>query len=123
MSEVAPDIQRARNLYETARAAKTGDAIVCPVCNTTFGKVNYQQAFCSNNGPANCKDRYWNLIADRPARGAFRKVTPTTKFTDRLAKAEHFIEGAIEEARANGLKRDESKLRALHELMKGILDE
>ncbi len=53
-------ITKARDLYVTAKAAKTGVTICCPGCGSRFRKRSYQQAFCSNKGPGNCKDLYWN---------------------------------------------------------------
>lgn len=50
-------------LYETAKAAKTGTECTCPGCAKPFKKKSYQQAFCSNKGHNNCKDRYWNLAS------------------------------------------------------------
>lgn len=51
-------------LYEAAKAAKTGTDCKCPGCGTTFTKKSYQQAFCSNKGRNNCKDKYWNRASD-----------------------------------------------------------
>jgi len=55
------DEHRARmpGLYKTAKAAKVGSMIECPGCGKRFKKKSYQ-AFCSNKGPGNCKDTYWN---------------------------------------------------------------
>lgn len=46
--------------YDAAKSAKTGETISCPVCKKQFVKRSYQQAFCSNKGKSNCKDKYWN---------------------------------------------------------------
>ena len=46
--------------YQQAKAAKTGVIIECPVCCTRFEKKSYQQAFCTNKGKGNCKDKYHN---------------------------------------------------------------
>lgn len=51
-------------LYETAKAAKTGTQCTCPGCGKPFQKKSYQQAFCSNKGRNNCKDRYWNRASE-----------------------------------------------------------
>ena len=59
------DVIATREKYEVARTAKTGSDITCPVCSTVVKKINYQQVFCSNSGSGNCKDHYWNLIAER----------------------------------------------------------
>ena len=47
--------------YNANKAAKVGDEIVCPICGTTFKKVQWQQAFCCGK----CKDDYWNAKGDR----------------------------------------------------------
>lgn len=48
--------------YELAKAAKVGDIINCPSCNTPFEKTHYQQAFCKTKGKTKCKDKYWNTV-------------------------------------------------------------
>lgn len=58
-------IEESRAQYVVARAAKVGEVTHCPVCLMALTKINYQQVFCSNSGPGNCKDHYWNLIAHR----------------------------------------------------------
>ena len=55
---------RSLNLYEVAKATKTCNECKCPGCGNTFKKKSYQQAFCSNKGRNNCKDRYWNRASD-----------------------------------------------------------
>ena len=55
---------RSLKLYETAKATKTGTECTCPGCAKPFKKKSYQQAFCSNKGRNNCKDRYWNRASD-----------------------------------------------------------
>jgi hypothetical protein len=52
-------------LYDAAKAAKTGTECKCPSCGKTFTKKSYQQAFCSNKGRNNCKDRYWNRATNQ----------------------------------------------------------
>ena len=47
--------------YNSNKAAKVGETIVCPVCGSTFVKKSYQQAFCCGK----CKDAYWNKKGDR----------------------------------------------------------
>lgn len=49
-------------LYRVAKAAKTGQEVQCPTCAKPFVKASYQQAFCSNRGPGNCKDAYWQTM-------------------------------------------------------------
>ena len=50
--------------YHIAKSAKVQSRIKCPSCNRIFIKKSYQQAFCSNKGRGNCKDRYWNIADD-----------------------------------------------------------
>lgn len=52
-------VERLR-LYEVAKAAKVHTLCKCPTCSKEFTKKSYQQAFCSNKGPGNCKDSFWN---------------------------------------------------------------
>lgn len=47
--------------YESNKAAKVGETIVCPICGTSFTKKQWQQAFCCTQ----CKDTYWNAKGDR----------------------------------------------------------
>lgn len=122
MSEVSADVQRARDLYATGRAAKTGDAIVCPVCNTTFGKINYQQVFCSNEGSGNCKDHYWNLIAERNPLTGYRPKTNYEKLVKQLAKAEEMMTAAIIEVQASGKPGHADRLRELQKNIKGVIN-
>ena len=56
---------RSLNLYEVAKATKTGSECKCPGCGSMFTKKSYQQAFCSNKGRNNCKDRYWNRASEQ----------------------------------------------------------
>ena len=46
--------------YTSAKKAPVGSVVRCPVCGRSFKKKSYQQAFCSNKGRGNCKDKYWN---------------------------------------------------------------
>ena len=48
--------------YNAAKAAKVGDIIICPSCNTSCVKSNYQQAFCKSKPGTECKDKYWNTV-------------------------------------------------------------
>ena len=48
--------------YKKNKTAKVGDECVCPSCETTFTKENYQQAFCKTQGGTVCKDKYWNTV-------------------------------------------------------------
>lgn len=54
-------VNLAQYRYRIAKAAKTGESVTCPSCAKSFQKRSYQQAFCSNKGPSNCKDLYWNV--------------------------------------------------------------
>lgn len=54
-----------QDAYHIAKAAKSGETVHCPTCTKAFVKKSYQQAFCSNKGAANCKDRYWNNTDDK----------------------------------------------------------
>lgn len=55
---------RSKEIYERAKAAKTGDTCTCAGCGKGFTKKSYQQAFCSNKGRGNCKDTFWNRASD-----------------------------------------------------------
>lgn len=58
-------IETMREAYSKAKAAKTWEKIICPVCGKVVVKKSYQQAFCCNSGRMNCKDRYWNLTDEK----------------------------------------------------------
>lgn len=62
--EVRWESQRAwmGRAYKAAKAAKVGSTVKCAACGKKFVKHSYQQVFCSNKGPRNCKDRYWNSM-------------------------------------------------------------
>lgn len=47
--------------YQTNKASKVGDEIICPICGNHFIKKQHQQAFCCND----CKNKYWNAKKDR----------------------------------------------------------
>lgn len=51
--------------YSIAKIAKAETRVVCAGCGNGFLKRSYQQAFCRNKGPGNCKDIYWNTVAPR----------------------------------------------------------
>lgn len=64
--------ERRTQLYNAAKAAKTGAECVCPSCAKKFKKKSYQQAFCSNKGANNCKDSFWNRASpDRMQRATY----------------------------------------------------
>ena len=70
---IPPFSRRVRkHLYDEAKAAKTGTVIECPVCHKRFRKKSYQQAFCSNKGRDNCKDKYWNTMDEKRLMRAIR---------------------------------------------------
>ena len=50
-----------KKTYDTNKAAKCGEHLVCPVCGTAFVKKQWQQAFCCGE----CKNKYWNDKGDR----------------------------------------------------------
>ena len=56
-------------LYFYNKEAAVGDSITCPVCNTTFTKKQYSQAFCCKD----CKDKFWNKRGDRHKEGYYRE--------------------------------------------------
>ena len=56
-----------QNLYAIAKQCNVGAVVVCPVCQAAFNKTSYQQAFCTNTGPGNCKDAYWKNNRVKPA--------------------------------------------------------
>jgi hypothetical protein len=55
-------VQRIKELYIAAKAAKVGESCICPSCATVFVKANYQQAFCKSRKGTKCKDLYWNRV-------------------------------------------------------------
>lgn len=71
--------------YQLAKAAPTGANLECPHCGTQFTKASYQQAFCSNKGPGNCKDAYWN------SRGPRKRVDPDEPKVDTEAELREMI--------------------------------
>ena len=53
--------------YESNKASKVGETIICPICGKEFVKKSYQQAFCCTQ----CKDTYWNNKKDRHKKGYY----------------------------------------------------
>jgi hypothetical protein len=51
--------------YAVAKNSIAGAVIECPCCLKRFRKASYQQAFCSNKGRGNCKDKFWNTVDDK----------------------------------------------------------
>ena len=66
--------------YESNKAAKVGETIVCPICGTSFAKKQWQQAFCCTQ----CKDRYWNEKKDRHRKGYYHDYN--VKHPERLER-------------------------------------
>ena len=60
-------LEHANNVpaYNAAKSAQVGSTIICPICGKQFKKKSYQQAFCSNKGRGNCKDRFHNTSPKR----------------------------------------------------------
>lgn len=52
-----------KKMYDKNKAAKCGEQLNCPVCNSVFVKKQWQQAFCCGK----CKDKFWNARGDRHA--------------------------------------------------------
>ena len=55
-------MKKLKEKYDKAKAAKVGEIINCPSCNTEFKKGHYAQAFCKSRKGTKCKDKYWNTI-------------------------------------------------------------
>ena len=53
---------RIKDRYKLNKEAKVGETCICPSCNTTFIKSNYQQVFCKSKSGTKCKDKYWNTV-------------------------------------------------------------
>jgi hypothetical protein len=98
---VSEDIAAARAQYEVARAAKTGEATNCPTCKVLLIKSNYQQVFCSNSGAGNCKDHYWNLLAQRNPLVPKAKRTAHEHMTRQLIKLRPLVVAAMTEDSTN----------------------
>lgn len=122
---VSDDVQKARDQYAIARAAKAGTATNCPVCNVLLIKATYQQVFCSNEGAGNCKDHYWNLLAERNPLTLKRGKSVHDRMLLQLGKAEKLISAAIKEARgADGDQGNRiQQLQLLRGAVKGVLNE
>tara|TARA_R110000772_G_C13310268_1_gene440088 strand:+ start:22405 stop:22710 length:306 start_codon:yes stop_codon:yes gene_type:complete len=55
-------MSKIKEKYKASKGANVGDSCICPSCNTTFVKTNYQQAFCKTRSKTKCKDKYWNTV-------------------------------------------------------------
>lgn len=63
----AKKIDQAIGRYREAARAEVGATICCPWCAKKIVKRTYHRKFCSNqrtHGKNNCKDRFWNNVAD-----------------------------------------------------------
>lgn len=85
-----------QELYQIAKAAKSGSVVYCPQCGVQFSKASYQQAFCSNKGQGNCKDAYWNSQGPRERTG--KTVKPSAELTQALTTL-----AAVPVAKASGV--------------------
>ena len=66
LEDMAPITHKAGlDRYARSKAAKTGETVPCGFCSRPFTKTSYQQAFCCNKGPQNCKDKFWNTHNSR----------------------------------------------------------
>ncbi|ARV77151.1 hypothetical protein SKUL_52 [Pseudomonas phage Skulduggery] len=79
-------IQAFRDRFEFAKAAKTGTKVPCAYCTSLFLKASYQQKFCSNTGPGNCKNAYWTLLRSTK--------TPTEARDETIEAAAHMADAA-----------------------------
>lgn len=66
-----------KDKYKKAKQAKVGEQCVCPSCNTSFVKTNYQQAFCKSKGKTICKDKYWNTVTPKKRNNTTR-ISPAS---------------------------------------------
>ena len=71
-----------KQVYESNKAAKVGETIHCPVCNTAMVKKTWHHNFCSGT---NHKDRYWNA---QPGRNVGRVRKPYYNMTSTANEAE-----------------------------------
>ena len=51
--------------YRDNKRSEVGTTIRCAGCKKRILKKSYQTQFCSNKGPNNCKDNYWNNTSDK----------------------------------------------------------
>ena len=61
-------ISKRQQTYLANKDAKVGTEITCPVCQTSFIKKQWSQAFCCSK----CKDAYWNAKTDRHSSGYYK---------------------------------------------------
>lgn len=66
-----------RDRYKLNKESKVGSNLICPSCNTTFIKTNYQQCFCKSKPKTQCKDKYWNTV-DPKKRNNTTRISPAS---------------------------------------------
>lgn len=66
-----------RDRYKLNKESKVGSNLICPSCNTTFIKTNYQQCFCKSKPKTQCKDKYWNTV-DHSKRNNTTRISPAS---------------------------------------------
>jgi hypothetical protein len=110
----------ARACYEVVKAASIGAEVCCPVCQSKLIKNRYNTVFCSNSGSDNCKDNYWNLLAERNPLTGYRPKTAYEKAVKQLAKAEALMGAAIKEV---GDEVARARLRTLQRLLKEVIND
>lgn len=62
-------VTKRKEIYKANKLKKVGEECTCPICEKSFVKKQWQQAFCCGS----CKDRFWNEKADRHKKGYYRK--------------------------------------------------
>jgi hypothetical protein len=60
VKEVHKELRRDSLIYAVNKKKKVGELCTCAgsLCNRTFKKKSYQQAFCRTK----CKDQFWNRV-------------------------------------------------------------
>lgn len=53
--------------YLYNKETEVGTNLICPICNTSFVKKQYSQAFCCKD----CKNKFWNKKGDRHREGYY----------------------------------------------------
>lgn len=66
------NINAKKQRYSDNKLSEVGTTIRCANCGKRILKKHYQTQFCSNKGPGNCKDKYWNCATpERLSRAQF----------------------------------------------------
>lgn len=78
-----------KDRYKLNKESKVGDECICPSCNTSFNKTNYQQVFCKTKGGTKCKDKYWNTVTPSKRNNTTRISPASARW---LAKQNEFRE-------------------------------